>query len=112
MSIRYGYPLTLAAIWFAAGAIAVVIWTAKLEPAAAEPHCNVIHKPKTGCPPGWDLARRLFQERDGSAEDGCVTPPRGEIESCIDAIYPGERVGLQLEIVPAPATEPEEDPEI
>lgn len=75
--------------------IAATVPAAVPDPA---PHCTTIHKPASGCPPGWTEAANFFKEPDGSTQTACLAPPGIDAEPCIDIIYPGESFELHFTI--------------
>jgi hypothetical protein len=63
----------------------------------SEPTCVIIHKPKTGCPPGSVLQSDFFTEQDGSHLDACAFNDAFH-EQCVDELRPGESVGFTFHI--------------
>jgi len=56
--------------------------------------CCTIHKPKSGCPPGWFEFPSMFTEKNGTKVSGCFTPESGK--ECIDYLLPGESITITI----------------
>jgi hypothetical protein len=73
----------------------------------APPECNVIHKPSSGCPSGYEMeATPRFTESDGSKQFACVSHSKA-IEECVDVLNPGESMSIPFTFpIPAPEAAP------
>ena len=95
----------LAAVSIVVVLMAIHLW--KMEKHLAEMRAElneygVIHKPKSGCPPGFKEVPDMF-ELKGRKSPACVNPqnPNG----MIDYLLPGERMHFEIEI-PLPPAKP------
>lgn len=72
--------------------------------------CNLIHRPPSGCPDGYLIAKNFFTEKDGSSEDACVYGKSEErpANQCFDEWRDGEQLHFYVLPHAAPPEQPKE----